>query len=60
MGPADDAMAVVDTSGNVHGLQGVMIADASIMPSVTLANTNVPTFMVAEKVARDLVATLSA
>ena len=60
MGPAEDAMAVVDASGNVHGLEGLMIADASIMPFVTLANTNVPTFMVAEKVARDLVNTLPA
>lgn len=58
MGPATDPMAVVDASGHVHGLRGLMIADASIMPFVTLANTNVPTFMVAEKVARDLVATL--
>ncbi len=58
MGPAEDPMAVVDASGNVHGLQGLMIADASIMPFVTLANTNVPTFMVAEKVARDLLETL--
>ena len=60
MGPAEDPMAVVDASGNVHGLEGLMIADASIMPFVTLANTNVPTFMVAEKVARDLVNTLPA
>ena len=58
MGPAGDPLAVVDSSGNVHGLDGLMIADASIMPFVTLANTNVPAFMVAEKVARDLLATL--
>ena len=59
MGPAEDPLAVVDASGNLHGLDGLMIADASIMPFVTLANTNVPAFMVAEKVARDLLATLS-
>lgn len=57
MGPAADPAAVVDASGWVHGAQGVMVADASIMPFVTLANTNVPTFVGAEKIARDLLAT---
>jgi choline dehydrogenase len=54
MGPASDAAAVVDTSGRVHGLDGLMVVDASIMPHVTLANTNLPTFVGAEKIARDL------
>lgn len=54
MGPASDLSAVVDASGRVHGLEGVLIADAAIMPFVTLANTNVPTFVGAEKIARDL------
>lgn len=54
MGPATDQSAVVDSSGRVHGLEGVIIADASIMPFVTLANTNLPVFVGAEKVARDL------
>ena len=54
MGPADDPAAVVDASGRVHGLDGVIVADASIMPFVTLANTNLPTFVGAEKIARDL------
>lgn len=57
MGPEGDPLAVVDASGYVHGLRGLMVADASIMPCVTLANTNVPTFMVAEKIAQDLLAT---
>lgn len=54
MGPASDPTAVVDASGWVHGLSGVMVADAAIMPFVTLANTNLPTFVGAEKLARDL------
>jgi choline dehydrogenase len=56
MGPASDPTAVVDTSGRVHGLAGLLVADASIMPWVTLANTNLPVFVGAEKIARDLVA----
>jgi choline dehydrogenase len=56
MGPASDPTAVVDTSGRVHGLEGLLVADASIMPWVTLANTNLPVFVGAEKIARDLVA----
>ncbi len=55
MGPASDAASVVDASGRVHGLEGLLVGDASIMPHVTLANTNLPTFVGAEKVARDLV-----
>jgi choline dehydrogenase len=55
MGPASDPNAVVDASGRVHGLEGLLVADAAIMPFVTLANTNLPTFAGAEKVARDLV-----
>jgi choline dehydrogenase len=55
MGPASDPASVVDASGRVHGLDGLMVVDASIMPHVTLANTNLPTFVGAEKIARDLV-----
>lgn len=55
MGPAGDSAAAVDASGRVHGLEGAIVADASIMPFVTLANTNLPTFVGAEKIARDLV-----
>ena len=54
MGPASDASTVVDASGRVHGLEGLLVADAAIMPFVTLANTNLPTFVGAEKIARDL------
>jgi choline dehydrogenase len=54
MGLGSDPASVVDASGRVHGLDGVLVADASIMPHVTLANTNLPTFVGAEKIVRDL------
>jgi choline dehydrogenase len=49
MGPAGDPTAVVDERGLVHGLRGLRIADASIMPRVPSANTNVPTIMIGER-----------
>lgn len=51
MGPASDAMAVVDQYGKVHGLEGLRVADASIMPDCIRANTNVTTMMMGERVA---------
>jgi choline dehydrogenase len=53
-GAPSDPAAVVDASGRVHGLEGLLVADAAIMPFVTLANTNLPTFVGAEKIVRDL------
>ncbi len=50
MGPADDPTAVVDERGFVHGLRGLRIADASIMPRVPSANTNVPAIMIGERI----------
>jgi choline dehydrogenase len=50
MGP-DPAQAVVDHRLRVHGLDGLRIVDASIFPTVTSGNTNVPVVMVAEKAA---------
>ena len=51
MGPSSDPMAVVDQYARVHGLDGLRIADASIMPNVVRANTNVTTMMIGERVA---------
>ncbi len=51
MGPASDPMAVVDSSGNVHGLEGIRVVDASIMPDCVRANINVTTMMIGEKIA---------
>ena len=46
-----DDMAVVDAAGRVHGVQGLRVVDASIMPDVVSGNLNVPTIMMAEKMA---------
>jgi 5-(hydroxymethyl)furfural/furfural oxidase len=50
IGPADDPMSVVDPQGRVHGVSGLRIADASVMPSVPRGNTNLPVLMVAERI----------
>jgi choline dehydrogenase len=51
MGPATDPTAVVDDQLRVHGMQGLRVADASIMPSMPSANTYATTMMIAEKAA---------
>ncbi|HEY6788556.1 MAG TPA: GMC family oxidoreductase [Trebonia sp.] len=54
MGPASDPDSVVDSEGLVHGIEGLYIADASIMPAVTSGNTNMPTAVIGERIARSL------
>ena len=46
-----DKAAVVDSQLRVHGIKGLRVADASIMPTITSGNTNSPTLMIAEKAA---------
>ena len=54
MGAREDADAVVDPAGRVHGVAGLRVADASVMPTVPRANTNLPTLMIAEKLAASM------
>ena len=51
MGPASDPMAVVDQYCRVHGIEGLRVIDASIMPDVVRANTNASTVMIGERAA---------
>lgn len=54
MGRASDPDAVVDESFQVHGTQNLYVVDASVMPVITSANTNLPTLMLAELAAHRL------
>ena len=56
MGAPSDSASVIDPGGAVIGTRNLFVADASIMPRVTRTNTNLPTIMLAEKLARDIAA----
>jgi choline dehydrogenase-like flavoprotein len=56
MGPANDDNAVVDGHGRVHGVEGLRVADASIMPTSVRCNTNLTCLMLAERIAPWIVA----
>ncbi len=49
MGPAKERGAVVDSRLRCHGVRGVRVIDASVMPTITSGNTNSPTLMIAER-----------
>jgi len=57
MGPASNPMAVVDEKLRVHGMQNLWVGDASIMPTVTHANTNLTSIMIGERLS-DLITEL--
>lgn len=50
----NDDMAVVDASLRVHGIDGLWVADASVMPTITSGNTNSPTLVIAQKAADEI------
>jgi choline dehydrogenase len=51
MGPVSDPLAVVSQTGQVHGIEGLRIADASIMPDCVRANTNATSMLIGERLA---------
>ncbi|NMO04412.1 GMC family oxidoreductase [Gordonia sp. TBRC 11910] len=54
MGPADDPLAVVDATGAVHGVEGLYVADGSVMPDITRGNINLPIAMIGARMAAGL------
>lgn len=54
MGPGGNDQAVVDSRCRVHGVEGLWVTDASIMPDIPAANTNLPTLMLAEHAAASI------
>ncbi|MEU8199156.1 GMC family oxidoreductase N-terminal domain-containing protein [Microbispora amethystogenes] len=59
MGPRRDPDAVVDTDGAVYGVEGLTVADASVFPAMPRVATNVPTIVIAERIASVLKERLS-
>jgi choline dehydrogenase len=51
MGADDEPLAVTDGRGRVRGVEGLFVADASLMPTIPSSNTNLPTLMIAERMA---------
>lgn len=51
MGPASDPTAVVNAQLQVHGVSGLRVVDASIMPTIVAGHTNAAVFMIGEKAA---------
>lgn len=56
MGAAEDPAAVTDAEGRVHGVAGLRVVDASLMPALPRGNTNLPTIMMAEKISAGMLA----
>ncbi len=56
MGAANDPLAVTDPSARVYGVEGLRVCDASLMPTVPCANTNLPSIMIGEKIAATMLA----
>jgi 5-(hydroxymethyl)furfural/furfural oxidase len=54
MGSEHDPFAVTDPAGKVYGVEGLRVGDASLMPSVPRANTNLPVMMIGEKIAASI------
>ena len=60
MGAPNDPATVVDPAGRLRGFSGLRVVDASIMPTLPRGNTNIPTIMLAEKVAAEIAAEVRA
>ena len=54
LGPSSDPAAVVNAAGAVHGIDNLYVADASVMPSITRGNPNLPTAMIGARIAAGL------
>jgi choline dehydrogenase-like flavoprotein len=49
-----DPQSVTDSQGRVRGIEGLRVVDASLMPTIIAGNTNAPTMMIAETIARKM------